>query len=481
MFWRGVIGYLPVNVVQGVVGLLTIVTFTRLLTPEQYGHYALGFSVMVLVHTSLLTWTEAAMARFWVGEEARGDASQHMATLYRTWLVLLAALPPAALVIAFWPMQHDLKLAAAAGLAAVAPRSIANLIQQRQRAAGEVRNAAFMDIAQTLGAFGIGVAMALAGWGGAAPVLGAAAAAGLCAMVLLPRELGRAKGGRFEPKRARSYAAYGTPVALSLILALVLATTDRFVIAAYLDEASVGVYHAGYSLANRTLDVLFIWLGGAGAPALIMAMERGGRPALASAAREQASLMILLTLPAAAGVALTAGPLSDLLVGPALREGAAQVTPWIAASGFLGGMTTYYFSQAFTLARRTGRLLAAMAIPAVANLALNLVLIPHMGLTGALLATLISFGLGLIATLALGRGLVDLPIPWKTLAEAGLATLLMGLAVNEVPSLGGVIELALKAGVGALVYGVVVYVLDAGGLRSRAGQLLRTVRARPAA
>ena len=25
MFWRGVIGYLPVNVVQGVVGLLTIV------------------------------------------------------------------------------------------------------------------------------------------------------------------------------------------------------------------------------------------------------------------------------------------------------------------------------------------------------------------------------------------------------------------------------------------------------------------------
>ena len=34
MFWRGVLGYLPVNIVQGVVGLLTIVVFTRLLTPE---------------------------------------------------------------------------------------------------------------------------------------------------------------------------------------------------------------------------------------------------------------------------------------------------------------------------------------------------------------------------------------------------------------------------------------------------------------
>ena len=61
MFWRGVLGYLPVNIVQGVVGLLTIVAFTRLLTPEQYGAYAMAFSVVALVHTLLFTWLEAAM------------------------------------------------------------------------------------------------------------------------------------------------------------------------------------------------------------------------------------------------------------------------------------------------------------------------------------------------------------------------------------------------------------------------------------
>ena len=60
MFWRGVIGYLPVNVVQGVVGLLTIVAFTRLLTPAQFGDYALGISVMALVHTCLLYTSDAA-------------------------------------------------------------------------------------------------------------------------------------------------------------------------------------------------------------------------------------------------------------------------------------------------------------------------------------------------------------------------------------------------------------------------------------
>ena len=50
MFWRGVLGYLPVNIVQGVVGLLTIVVFTRVLSPNDYGTYALAFSVMINGH-----------------------------------------------------------------------------------------------------------------------------------------------------------------------------------------------------------------------------------------------------------------------------------------------------------------------------------------------------------------------------------------------------------------------------------------------
>ena len=37
MFWRGVWGYLPANIVQGVVGFLAIILFTRLLSPKDFG------------------------------------------------------------------------------------------------------------------------------------------------------------------------------------------------------------------------------------------------------------------------------------------------------------------------------------------------------------------------------------------------------------------------------------------------------------
>ena len=64
MFWRGIVGYLPVNIVQGVVGLLTIVVFTRVLSPADYGVYALAVSATSLVHTATFNWLECAMARF---------------------------------------------------------------------------------------------------------------------------------------------------------------------------------------------------------------------------------------------------------------------------------------------------------------------------------------------------------------------------------------------------------------------------------
>lgn len=481
MFWRGVLGYLPVNIAQGLVGLLTIVVFTRLLSPAEFGHYALGFAVMTLLHTAVFTWNEAALARFQVGEQDRGAGADHAATVQRIWLALLVVLPVAGLAALAWPMSAPMKLAVLSGLAAILPRTFAKLAQERRRAIGDVRGAAAIDLVQTLGGFAIGAACALAGLGGASPLIGFGAAAALSVVWAVPAERAAWRGGRFELGRARRYAAYGAPVAASLILSLVLSSTDRFLLAAFLDETAVGLYHAGYSLASRTVDVLFIWLGAAGAPALVAALERGGRSGLTSEAREQASLMLLLSAPAVVGLALVAGPLCELMVGEDLRDGAAHVTPWIAASALFSGLTTYYFHQAFTLGRRTGLMIAVMAAPALANLVLNLLLIPAYGLDGALWATLASYAVGMAASIALGRRVLPLPIPWTSLAQASFATAVMAVAVLFTPALGGLAELTLKAGVGAVVYLGLVLAMDAGHLRSRALPLLRRISSGAAA
>ena len=479
MFWRGVWAYLPANIVQGVVGLLTIVVFTRLLTPEQFGLYALGWSVMTLVHTLGFTWLEASMARFFAAEQTSGRLADHFKTLYRAYVVMaLVFTPVCAVGLWLWPANAALKMAIGAGLGAILGRCLMKLVQERRRAAGEAVSASALDMAQTAGGFALGALFAVLGLGGAAPLIGAGLAAVMCLPFSLPKELTFLKGGHFEADRARRYAAYGLPISASLILALALATTDRFLIAAYLNAGSVGAYHAAYSLANRTLDVIFLWLGAAGGPALVMALERGGRPSLEEAAREQASTLLLIALPAAAGLALVARPLSQVLVGEGLREAAAQVTPWIAVGGFFAGITTYYFHQAFTLARQTKLLLLAMAVPAIVNLALNLILVPNYGVIGAAWATALSYALGAFASWTLGKRAGALPIPWDAVGKCGLATALMALAVICMPSAGGLLEVAAKASVGLMVYAISTWILDAASVRTHGSRLLKTFRAR---
>ena len=477
MFWRGVLGYLPVNVISGLVGLLTIVTFTRLLTPAQFGDFALGFSVMSLAHTAIFTWNEAAMSRFWAAQHEAGDTAHHTATVYRAWLGLAALLAVVIAIVAFLPLREGLKVAVMAGLATIPPRAWVKLAQERRRAAGEVRAAGLLDMAQSLGGFVIGALLAWKGLGGASPLIGTGLAAMACLPFVLKTELALSTGGRTDRARLGQHAAYGLPVALSLILALILSTTDRFLLATFLNESAVGVYHAGYSLANRTLDVVFIWLSAAGFPALVMALETKGREGLAIAAREQANFIVLLTVPAAAGLVMVARPLAELMIGENLRVGAAHVMPWIAASGLMAGFCTHYLNHAFTVGKKTPLLMLAIAIPAGANLILNLILIPRLGLDGALWATLISYGLGLVTSAALGRGSVALPIPWLTLVQAGGAALIMMAAVAQVPDLGGWLELAAKACVGGAIYGVLALVLNIGGVRARLTTLLASRRA----
>lgn len=482
MFWRGVLGYLPANIIQGVVGFLAIIVYTRLLSPEDFGRYALAFSVMTMAHVATFSWLEAAMARFWAAQREGADMASHFASLYRTAFVLTGLfLPLAGLIVWLWPMPHDLRLPIAVGLLGIPIRCLTKLAQERYRAAGEVRKAASLDIWNTLAGFGVGAAFAFAGAGGASPLAGLLIAPLLALPFILPGELREARSGYIDRERLKSYAVYGYPIAASLGLAIVLSSTDRFLLALFMNEAAVGAYHAGYSIANRTLDVLFIWLGAAGTPALVMALERGGREQLADAAREQASTLILIGLPAAVGVALVARPLAEFMIGEDLRDAATLVTPWIALSALLSGMTVYYFHQAFTLGRRTGWLLAAMSIPALANVALNVVLIPPFGVLGAAWATAASFAVGLLASWAMGRRILALPVPWRCLMTCGVSCAVMALAVWFLPAIGGFPELMLDASVGAAVYGVCAFALNAGGVRDLTRRLRGALEARRAA
>ena len=72
---RHLAGYLPANLASAIASFGGVYVFTRLLDADEYGRYALMFSVMALIHTVTLAPAEAAAYRFTGEANASGKLS----------------------------------------------------------------------------------------------------------------------------------------------------------------------------------------------------------------------------------------------------------------------------------------------------------------------------------------------------------------------------------------------------------------------
>lgn len=469
MFLRHLAGYLPAHLVKALVAFAGVYIFTRLLDPADFGRYTLALSATAFGGHVVFSWIEAALARRYAAAEVKGEVSIELATAYWNFAVIAAAvLVLSAGVFAFAPMSGDIQMIVAIGLGKFLADSLLHIGLIVHRAARDVPRFVALDVTRNLVGFAVGVAAVVwTGLEGAGPLLGLLVGCLVALVFDLPYMLPQARRGHYDPERAKAALSFGTAAAIGIALEQILSVADRFLIAYFLGEAETGVYAAGYSLGNRFLDMMFIWVGLAAAPLTVAALEHGGLERMREIARHYASTLIVLALPGAVGLAMVAEPLAAVMVGEDYRERATPIIPWIAAAAALSGFMTYYLREAFTLTQRTGLFALALSVPAILNVLLNLWWIPAYGLMGAVASTVVAYMAGVLVVWVGGRRLIALPMPWGTLGKACFACAVMAVAVWLTPSWGGAFgALMLKAGVGAIVYAGLGLALNLAGCRA---------------
>lgn len=476
MLNRHLIAYLPVYLAQALVGFGSVAVFTRILEPSEYGRYVLILAGAALAATLIFTWLDAAVARHHARSDARGNLPGHLWTAWRLYGgVALSASIIAVIVLWLAPIGITLKTAIGFAIANTVIKSGLAVALETRRAAGEAWRYSLLETFTLAGGFAFGIVFIMASdLGAAGPFAGMALAALIAFLVDGPVLFSKSKRDRADAPRAYAYLAYGAPVAVSLIFEHLLSVGDRFIIAGFLGEASTGAYAAGYGVADRSLSIIFLWLGATTGPLLITAYEHHGREAAQEVAHRTAGLMALLGLPAAAGLALVAEPAARLLIGAEIAMAAATVMPLIALSGLMNGIMTHYFHEAFVLGRKPRVMAGVMLIAAAVNLGLNFVLIPTMGIVGAAFSTVLAYGAALVACIFIGRRIFVMPIPISDWAKAALATVWMAVVILALPSLEiAALDLGLKIIAGGLCYVVAALALNVVDCRSWIG-LVRT-------
>jgi len=478
---RNIAAYLPVNLATALVAFGGIAILTRILGAEEYGRYALAMVTMLFVHMSLFTWLEASIARFQARAERHRDEPTFLRTIYVSAAVLgLAGMALLVGVTLALPLSPEMTTVLLAALVTTVMQLGLNLGFEAHKASHRIRRySAIYSTHQLLSfAFGIGIILFT-------PLREAGYFVGIGLSVLIigaidiPFMLRKLRGGAVETQRIKGYFTYGAPISLSLVLSYALNSGDLYIITALMGEAQAGTYSAGYNLSNRGIDILFVWIGMAMTPLAVTAFEQHGEARSVEVMRDYGGVLIWMTLPAAVGLALVAEPLGFIL-GEGVRDGAVKVIPWIAFAGVLNGLISYYVQRAFMLSGKTGMFAWLLIVPVVLNVGLNLILIPIYGLLGAVLATLGAYGFCLVTAFIAARKIYPLPLPLAALAQVSLACAVMAAAVIALPpsidALPDAIELAIKSGLGAVVYLTVCIAMDTAGCRGFAATLLSRFR-----
>ena len=182
----------------------------------------------------------------------------------------------------------------------------------------------------------------------------------------------------------------GLPVVVMGLSTWFLSLGDRLVIGWFRDAGQVGIYAAAYALAGLVGAVASPFWSPL-YPLMAAHHREADRAGLIAASRRFTSSYLALGIPMVVGLTLLCVPALALVGTSEFTIGRAAFGA--IALGLLADQTTAVACYIFFLERESARLRDIALTSAVANLLLNVALVPFFGISGAAWATLIAYGL----------------------------------------------------------------------------------------
>jgi O-antigen/teichoic acid export membrane protein len=447
------------NIAPKVGAFLLLPIYLRFLTQADYGSLALLTSLAGILAVVYHLGLDSALMRLHFDVEGRKRA-----TLYSTATLFSIGLGAALTVLfaiglgpffeslfagtPFIPLGGLALLVALVGSLQYVPSTLF-------RASGQAGRYLVVNLGAFFVSSAVAVVLIVVFGLGAAGVLTGQLIAGIAIFVVTIVTVTRLGHWSFNRTQLREALQLGLPLLPHGISAWALRLADRWLIALLIGlpaieaRSQVGIYAVGYQL-GFIVSIVVTSFNAAWSPYFF---RIGHRPAGPAFYTEMTTLVIGGLLVLAVGVSVTAPEIVAIIARPGY-EAAADVLPVIAFASVFQGLYVMFVTVIF-LTKRTGRLAVITFASAALNLALNLVLIPILGIMGAAWATLGSYAFFAATTYAFARRQYPMRVDWIRLTGliglAAVVTLAVRTISMDVSIFSGLVHIA-----AALTFTVVV-------------------------
>jgi O-antigen/teichoic acid export membrane protein len=216
---------------------------------------------------------------------------------------------------------------------------------------------------------------------------------------------------------------FGLPLVLFQTGDWLIQVADRYIIKQYAGLETVGVYNLGYilvgfviALANVVAIVIY--------PYYSSSQNRGQAMKFFNIA---VKYMLMLVLPALVGLFVMRFALITLISGPRYFE-SANIMPWLIVFPLFGALNILLY-QTLMLHGRTKFIGGVYLAAGLLNIALNLWLVPSIGMKGAAISTTVCYLLLFLVMGFVARKYIDLNWQFLKLKWILAASAAMGLVV----------------------------------------------------
>ena len=418
-------------VIQGI-PILVLPVYVRLLSPLEYGALEIITIFAAFVNLTVALEIMQGFARHYPVARTEGEKHEYASTaLWFTLaayglfagVALLFSRPLTAMILHAAAWENTLRVAiVTTGLNGVYLLLQNQLRWQMKPLAYVTASMTYIGLSVSAGIFFIifyqtGVAGVFYG-----QIIGAVVA-GCCAW-MMGRE---SYDFIFSPARCWEMLMFSLPLIPSSISVIVAGYVDRIAIQNLMTMDDVGIYSAGFrvaSIANILMAGIYFSL----TPLIYQNYRKEGTP------KELANIFIYFlcgTLPVLMGLSLFSREMLWLFTTPPYY-GAWSIIPILAVASICSKL--YIFAPGLDIEKKTMMIALINIAAAVVNITLNLLLIPHLGILGSALATLISAAFLFFAYMCVSRKFYPIPYRWGVILPACIAASLVMLAAYFIPT-----------------------------------------------
>jgi O-antigen/teichoic acid export membrane protein len=468
--YRQILGYIPSNVIPAIISIAMVYAYTRLLSPAAFGTYSYIFSAVLVIQASMFYALPIAVMRFFPGAVLAGRRDGLLKEAYVVfYLMCLAMIGISVCVGLLVELPDQYRLAAWLALPMLLFRSLVQLNQAINRSGDLMRRFNTIECLHAVLGFGLGLAaMDILGRGPEAIIVGLLIAAVVCSsfdLSLLASPFRRTAGALDKAELLR-LVEYAWPLVAVAATAMILQNGDRFLLGSLASAEVLGIYAVAYNLVERPTTLICSSISTATFPLVVQVLERQGREAARIQAGRNGIALLVVTLPACAGLALTADYIAATLVGPAFRPGVAALLPIMSITALARGLRAHFIDHAFHLSGRPLLMLWTYGPATVLNIALNLYVVPRYGMFGAAWTAFACQSATVVGGWFLGTSLFPVWLPIGQVFRCVLAVVPMAVALTLVRFPLNWFGLLDAIALGGAVYAISAVILNVGDVRS---------------